>query len=54
MQIHSNIATIQPSITKTTDGTLSCAIESVASMVTILLKVAGTPIFNDFQRIVSF
>ena len=38
MQIHSNIATIQPSIAKTTDGTLSCAIESVASMVTILLS----------------
>ena len=38
MQIHSNIATIQPSIAKTTDGTLPCAIENVASIVIIIAK----------------
>ena len=45
MQIHSNIATIQPSIAKTTDGTLPCAIENVASIVIqyYILNISTNP-----------
>ena len=51
MQIHSNFATIQPNIAKTTDGTFPCAIENVASIVIIIAKHSTNP-YNNYTLLV--